>query len=65
MQGLDTPRSGRLFTSDNGPGGRREGLKENAKAMFKDEEIVIRLKKDMINGDPLSRLLDSVNLESV
>jgi malate dehydrogenase (oxaloacetate-decarboxylating)(NADP+) len=35
------------------------------KVMFEDGEIVIRFKEDMITGDTLSRLLDSVNLESV
>jgi malate dehydrogenase (oxaloacetate-decarboxylating)(NADP+) len=35
------------------------------KVMFEDGEIVIRFKEDMISGDTLSRLLDSVNLESV
>jgi malate dehydrogenase (oxaloacetate-decarboxylating)(NADP+) len=35
------------------------------KVKFEDEEIVIRFKEGMINGDTLSRLLDSVNLESV
>ncbi|MGO8944036.1 MAG: NAD-dependent malic enzyme [Syntrophobacteraceae bacterium] len=35
------------------------------KVKFEDEEVVIRFKEEMITGETLSRLLDSINLESV